>query len=362
MGDVWVRGFILRGLLLLVLSACAFPAPTPTPTPTPEPAPTIDYRSALDTLDTYRVQASLAVIPDPNTGLEPRRLDVEMEVLNRPQRARRTIIRGLKSMARPQDRYRTSDVLKFIEIGGDLYVSTGATWLKTPAQNDPQQGILDPALLIPDPNLFTLAGDIETVNGVPAIPYTFQSAATLAYLSNEERAAITRVEGTVWLAQEGKFIVRYRAVAEGTAFAFAFSPDPFPGRVEVTYDVRDVNAPLTIERPRDALGEAERVEEGEPILLDGFDNVPLPLPGDAEVVFQTRQLAIFTTRQSPEEVARFYANQLTALGWERQPVGQVSSRAVHQRWTRNGYELRLTIVSRGGEEPRTHVTIGINPP
>ncbi len=356
-----VRGWLAVVLGLLIFgSACAAPA-SPTPTVPPQPAPAVDYREALAALDTYRVQATLRVYPDPDTGLENATLKVTVEAINRPTRARRTLIEGLKSMARPQDRYKTSDVLKFVEVGGDLYVSTGTTWLKTPAQNDPEQGILDPALLVPDPALFTLEARGETINGVRADRYRFHDAAALAYLSEEERAAITQVDGQMWLAQDGQYIVRYRATAEGTGFRFAFSPEPFPGKVEVAYDVLDANAPLTIQRPQEALGESPSEQEDTPIRLEGFDNVTFPTPADASVRFQTPLLAVFDTRLSVSEVARFYANALPALGWTLQTDGETRG-GVRQVWARNGYELRLTIVPDRKASGLTHVTVGVNPP
>lgn len=356
------RGRRLWVLLLLVgLVACAVPGPTPSPTVPPQPAPAVDYRAALAALKTYRAHAVLEIVPDQATGLTPRRLEVTVEAINAPQRARRTTIRGLKDMARPQDRYRIADTLKFIEVGGDLYVSTGTTWLKTPAQNDPEQGILDPGLLIPDPQLFTLVGTGEEVNGIAADQYRFSDGEALAYLAAEERAALTKVDGRVWIAQEGNYIVRYRVEAQGTAFRFAFSPDPFAGRIAVAYDVTNVNEPLRIEPPRETLG-APATEEERPVLLEGFGNTPLPLPAGTTVLMQSKLLAVFDVPQAPDAVARFYANQLPPLGWALERQTPEGTRPIEQLWVKDGYELRLTIVASRQNENLTHVTVGVNPP
>ena len=354
-------GWLLIGLLVGVLiGGCSpsTPPPTPTPTPVPPSAPAVDYRAALAALDTYRARASLDFYPAAETGLSKGHLEVEVDAINRPARARRTTIRGLRSLAKPEERRKTSDVLKFIEVGGDLYMSTGTTWLKTPAQNDPEQGILDPGLLVPDPDSLTLAQEGVEVNGVVADHYRFDSAQALAYLTPEELAGVTGVQGDVWLARDGHFIVRYRAVVEGRSFRFDMSPDPIPGRLEVAYDIYGPNEPLTIERPQ-ALGEDTSPKEDKPVILDGFDGQPLPMPVDAEVVMATRQVAIFNTGMVPEEVVRFYAQALSNGGW--QLTKEEGKKGMRQTWQRAAFQLNLVIVA--GQEPGepTHVTIGVNP-
>ncbi len=350
----WILITLLAGIGLV---ACG-PAPAPTPTPRPQHAPDVDYRAALAALDTYRARASLDIYPAEGTGLQKGHLEVEVDAVNRPERARRTTIRGLRSMARPEERSRTSDILKFVQVGGDLYMSTGTTWLKTPAQNNPEQGILDPATLLPRPDLFTLAQENVEVNGVAADRYTFSDPVALAFLAEEERAAIGELVGEVWLAREGNFIVRYRADARGTAFRFDMSPEPFAGRLVVAYDLYGPNEPLTIERPQEALGEQPKGQEDRPVLLDGFGQMPFPMPGAVTVVMNSHQLVVFDTPLAPDEVARFYARELARLGWTAGPEERGNA-SIRQTWRKNGYELRVTIVRGRGES--THVTVGVNP-
>lgn len=352
----WILITLLAGIGLV---ACG-PAPVPTPTPRPQHAPDVDYRAALAALDTYRARASLDIYPAESTGLQKGHLEVEVDAVNRPERARRTTIRGLRSMARPEERPRTSDILKFVQVGGDLYMSTGTTWLKTPAQNNPEQGILDPATLIPQPDLFTLAEENVEVNGVVANRYTFSDPTALAFLSEEERAAIGDLAGEVWLAQEGNFIVRYRADARGTAFRFDMSPEPFAGRLVVAYDIYGANEPLTIEAPQGALGEQPEKKPDKPIVLDGFGDAPFPLPPDARVGMNTRQFIVLDTALAPNEVARFYANAFSEAGWEKVGEESKSTGSIQETWQKEGYELRLTIVpgKKSGED--THVTVGVN--
>lgn len=357
----WIYSLWLVVLAALV-AACAGLATTPTPAVAPQPAPDIDYRAALATLKTYRAHAVLEVFPAEATGLAPRRLEVTVEAVNSPHRARRTVIQGLKGMARPQDRYRTSDTLRFVEVGGALYMSTGTTWLKTPAQNDPEQGILNPSQLIPDPQLFTLEARGEAVNGVLADRYRFSDAAALAYLAEEERAAISRVDGKVWLAQEGNYVVRYRAEAEGQAFRFAFSPAPFPGRIAVAYDVTHINEPLRIEPPAEALGELPETEEQKPILLEGFGNTPFPVPDGTRVLMQSRLFAVLDVPLPATDAARFFADELAALGWTLQSTTEEDRSPVEHVWEKAGYTLHITVVADRNNPALSHVTVGVNPP
>ncbi len=358
------RSLAILGLLVSTLLIACQPSPSPTPTPRPTPvvrhAPDVDYRAALAALDTYRARASLDVYPAESTGLKKAHLEIEVDAINRPERARRTTIRGLRSLTNPEERRRTADVLKFVEVGGSLYMSTGVTWLKTPAQNNPEQGFLDPALLIPDPTLFTQVATNVEVNGVRADHYTFSDPEALAYLAPDEREDVTAVKGNVWLAREGHFVVRYRATIHGNGFRFDFSPAPFPGRVEVAYDIYGPNEPLTITPPQDALGETPKQEPDKPIVLEGFGNAPLALPADASIVMSTPQLVVLNTALTPEEVARFYANAFAEAGWEQVAAETKATGSIRERWQKQGYELHLTIVSGKEDTEQTHVTIGVN--
>ncbi len=352
--------FILGGILLIVLGLAGCGTPTPTPTLVPVHAPQVDYTAQLAQLKTYRARAHIDIYPAPDTGLDKAHLEVEVDAVNAPHRARRTTIRGLRSMAKPEERRKTADVLKLVQVGGDLYISTGTTWLKTPAQNNPEQGFMDPGTLVPHPEGLTLAESDVEVNGIRSDHYTFDSPEMLAYLTPEERAQVERVQGDVWIARDGHYIVRYRARIEGRGFRFDFSPQPFAGRVDVAYDVYHPNEPLTIERPQRPLG-ASTPEEEKPIVLDGFGNTPFPLPADASVVMSTHQLVVFDTPLSADEVDRFYVQALENAGWKQGERTVGANGTVKEVWTRPGYELRLTLVPGKSEDAPTHVIVGVNP-
>ncbi len=358
MGKMWT--FIRIVLVLGLLSACAAPRVTPTPTIEPKPAPQVDYRAALDALHTYRVQGHIDVYPDPATGLSKAHLEVNVDATNHPQRARRTTIRGLRSMAKPEERNRTSDVVKLVQVGGDLYVSTGGTWVKTPAQNNPEQGFMDPATLMSHPDAFTLAEENVVINGIPTDRYHFTSPTVLSYMSPEEQSGVTSLSGDVWLARDGHYVVRYHAVIEGQSFRFDFSPEPFPGRVEIVYNVYDVNKPITIERPSQALGERPQETEDTPVVLDGFEGKEFPLPVESQVVMGTHQLVVFDTPLPVDEVERFYANVFSDNGWTQVEASTQGS-VHHWRWTKEGYELRMTITAGKSSNAPTHVVVGVNP-
>ncbi|NPA90851.1 MAG: hypothetical protein GXO55_05315 [Chloroflexi bacterium] len=352
------RMLIVGGVFLAfsLLAGCG----TPTPVATPTPVSLTDPKEALAALRSYQVRAAIDVHPRPETGLDKAHMEVEVDAVNAPQRARRTTIRGLRSMAKPSERRKTADVLKLIQVNGDLYISTGTTWLKTPAQNDPEQGFLDPSKLVPDPSLLHLKETDVVVNQVHTDHYTFSDPKALAYMGPEEQDAVTQVQGDVWVARDGGYIVRYRAHVEGQGFRFDFSPQPFAGSVDVTYDVYGANEPLQIERPNMALGEQPQDKEEKPLVLDGFDNKPFPLPEDAKVVLGTHQVAIFDTRLTPEEVAHFYAQALEEYGWTPVEDGANASGGQQKLWQKGTYQLRLHIIPGKKPDEPTHVTVGVS--
>ena len=95
-----------------------------------------------------------------------------------------------------------------------------------------------PVTAVPQPGL-------ETINGVVTRRYTFGREDLV------DGSSYDQVEGTVWVAVRGNYIVRYEATITGGLQSLV--PDGMElmdeGTVTMVYEVSDVNSDLTIEPP-----------------------------------------------------------------------------------------------------------------
>lgn len=127
----------------------------------------------------------------------------------------------------------------------------------------------------------------ETVNGISCRHYTFDESAMFW-------AGFTSVEGEVWVAVDGEYVVRYVMQADGT--------DPTlqkEGHVEWEYEVRDINASITIEPPP-GCGTAES---------------DLPIMPDAADKTTMSGMVMYESASAFDDVLAFYQEQMPANGW-----------------------------------------------
>jgi hypothetical protein len=129
----------------------------------------------------------------------------------------------------------------------------------------------------------------EEVNGVQAKRYTFD-AASLGYPSG------TNVEGQVWLAVDGGYVVKYsmRIQDEGAYFSKGMK-----GEQAYEYELDQINALSGPELPEGCL----------PVLTE------FPATPDASDVQRLPQVLAYTSPSDISQIQSFYEEQLQALGW-----------------------------------------------
>ena len=113
---------------------------------------------------------------------------------------------------------------------------------------DPQDSIELPATAIPQP------GE-EVVNGVVSQKYVFGPEDISSDGSNYDE-----VEGSIWVAVDGNYVVRYEAVIAGQHNDLAAGGLELleEGTITMTYDVSDINSDFTLEAPE----EVENIDLG----------------------------------------------------------------------------------------------------
>ena len=134
------------------------------------------------------------------------------------------------------------------------------------------------------------------MNGVQCYVYTFdEEDFSLAVAGTVERA-----DGEVCVAVDGDYVVQLVVDAD---FRYADPEEVFEqGNVKMTFDISDVNQPITIEPPADAEAQA-----------GGRDDIPM-LP-DADVEFSSADFNSYRTASSVADAAKFYQDEMPKQGW-----------------------------------------------
>jgi outer membrane lipoprotein-sorting protein len=285
-------------------------------------APALEIASdALSGLNSYRAHIVSQWTP---LGGEPESTTME-EAYTREPAARRIVIETDQG---------TSEM---VQIGDTSWLCSNGTCAQTQmSEDDLVSGFgaltLDPGALVSDAD-HTYVGE-ETVNNVQTRHYSLSlTAAEVALLS---QGSISDVYADVWIADEAglpEFVVRHqmgwketRAEQEGT--------------FDYSYEVYDVNAPITIEPPAGATA------AGLP------EDVPL-YPGATEL-FTMEELTTFSAADDVATVTDFYRAELVAQGWTNTSDESFGG-VVSQTWTKEDRTLNLMITSK--EESGTSVMI-----
>jgi hypothetical protein len=175
----------------------------------------------------------------------------------------------------------------------------------------------------------------ETVNGLSAHHYTLKlSALQVAALAQGD---IADIRSDAWIADESglpAFVVRHTLTWKETR-------GEQKGTYEYTYDVYDVNAPITIEPPEGAIGFPEDV----------------PAYPGATNLFITEGMISFSASDDVATVADFYRTELAALGWAKESDEEMGG-FIQQAWNKDGRTLSL-MLSPAGNGSGTDVIISM---
>ena len=133
----------------------------------------------------------------------------------------------------------------------------------------------------------------ETVNAAAAKHYTFDERAL-------GQAGLAKSTGEMWVASDGGYIVRYKAVTAGTPVYFG---EGVQGTLTWDYELTDANQPVAIQLPKDCPA--------------GIVNAPLL--SDATGVLRMPGLLSYSTPSSLAQAAAFYQKQIPLLGYK--PLG-----------------------------------------
>lgn len=237
--------------------------------------------------------------------------------------------------------------VSFIQVGDTawFYESESGTWAQLPAGSLDFEGGFFFA-----PEEFLSEFDAgkgrrsllpQAINGVQCYKYTFNEK-DLAE-GDPTQGQVTRAQGEVYVAVDGGYVVRMVLDADmrytDSEQAFAFEE----GSIQMTFDIFDINQPVTIEPPAEAEAQAA-----------GREDIPV-LP-DAQVEFSSAGTISYRTASSVEEAAQFYEDEMPQNGWTAQEGNAILAESAFLSYTKDGETATAFI---GTDENGTNILISV---
>ena len=357
------RPIAVIGMLLIavLIAACsggnatptagtAQAAPTPAPQkpvekPTTQPAlqPTNETVAALeinsvenglDTLDSYQLTFTMLFEGEENGQKKTGNMSTVEKVVKSPP-ARHMSVTGL-GLSGATASGTAAETVEMIQIGDQQYMKLNGQCLQVgQADQSPLQNALSPNELFGSLRGERVLGR-ETINGVPTTHYLVNDggASALGYIQSKSE---------VWVADDGQYVVK--AIFEATGKDAFFGNSQTEGTIRWTYELSNINAPITIEAPADC-----GLSEDIPVLPDATDQISMG------------NTTIYNTSRSLKDVIAFFEKELEDRGWVKADESQISADTMAQlSYTKDKSTLRITLLADPGSN-KTSVTLSTEKP
>lgn len=303
---------------------------SPTEAPATEEAPPLEIApNALENLNSYRARL---VMRQTVEGSATETLTMEQEETREPA-ARRIVITS--------EGGENPGTVELVQIGNTSWMcSPDGGCIQTQQSGESATGFGEGIVFKPEDfasSDYQYVGK-DTINGVRSRHYTLNL--TPEMLAGMVQGTVTAVGADAWVADEAgtpAYITRFTVSWEGT------QEDGKKIQGDWTYEVYDVNKPITIQPPEGATGVPE--------------DIPI-YPGATDQAIMGN-LIVFSSADQVEDVAEFYRNEMPGLGWtagEESTLGSI----VMQEWTKGDRKASLMISPK--DEGGCSVMISIEQP
>lgn len=223
-----------------------------------------------------------------------------------------------------------ADHIESIQIGDQQYLILGEECISSSVSEG--EG-MDTEFFKPDDLLEGLENahrvrPDETVNGILCRHYQFDEKSLLT-------SEIQSAKGDMWVAVDGDYVVKYVLEAEGK--------DPTSGdegQISWTYEIRDVNAPITIEPPASCGSTAES---------------EFPIMSDAVNLTTMGGMLSYESESTFDDVLAFYQTEMEAAGWEDTGESFISEDMAMLTYVQG--ERKATVTLSTSEEGKVSVFI-----
>lgn len=301
------------------------PTDTPLPTNTPEPTTppetepegeaaelNLDEIGTPDDLSSYRANMSISISGSEGGQEVNESISMLIEYTSEPP-AQHIIMSGVGMTVTEG-----MDSIEMYQVENMSYIRFGEEWLSVPATEDEldSTGFIQPEDILEDTCGWKKQKDTE-YNGVKVHHWTaskedLEECMTAAQLA--DIGEITAASGELYTAVEGNYVVHMSMVFEGQNLEAGITSEEQvldQGRMEVTFDMTDVNQPFVIELPEEAVASGSLPED-------------IPVPDNAQEVSNAFGMITFSSPSTTAEVADFYKTAMPENGWTEVSVDDLS--------------------------------------
>ncbi len=292
------------------------PPPTDTPTPppptdTPTPEPTLeplDLTALEKPADLSSFRSSMEISwqgtytdGTPASGS----MAIAVEFVREPKAEHLTIsgdLAGMEGLGLPE-----GQALEMYVVNNTMYTNMFGSWMQMPAE----EGGLGAEEMS-----FTATDDLldgldkpkyegtETYNGVKTRHYSFDESSFKAE-GLPEGMTIEDATGNIYIAVEGNYLIHMDVTISGTGLDLPTGTEGRTiqnGSMTVKIDLLDINQPITIQVPEEALQSGGVPED-------------IPVPADAEELANFMGMITFKSASTPQQIADFYKAEMPKNGW-----------------------------------------------
>mgnify|MGYP001029513666 CR=1 FL=1 len=300
--------------------------------------------AGLEKLKSYRTKMSLGV-EGLKAGKEYTYTVETLSEYNREQQASRMLTKFSSSEPMESQGETTGFALaEMVRIGQDSWVRFGKQWVHSRGETTSSDVFaLNPGELVRNLKGVQRVRPDQQVNGIDSRRYRFDERA-LEGVDAGDIGRFTKYQGEVWIAKDGDFVVKYIVEVEGEELYFG-TDEGVAGKLRITYEVYDVNKPITIEAPASAVP-----------TLPGFAEGELPLLEDAELQISMERMVAYGTEAAPGDVLKFYQDKLKDLGWKEEGKPTTMGDVVMAQFKKGEYRLSL-MASKDEKTGKTNVIL-----
>jgi hypothetical protein len=225
--------------------------------------------------------------------------------------------------------------LELYRVGDTTYMKVEDQWMSTPSTEDEvsAEGIITPEEMLADACGWKKKGSAD-VNGVEAEHWTVDKNDIETCMPSAglmQIGGLTDAGGDLYIAKDGNYVVQMDFFYEGQDLTMELETDQgmTARRVEIHFEMRDVNEPFTIQVSEEALASSALPED-------------IPLPDDAADVNNMFGMITFTSAKTPEEVAGYYKAEMPKNGWTESSSQDMMGMFVAE-YSKDGRTLNLMI-------------------
>ncbi len=224
------------------------------------------------------------------------------------------------------------------QVGNTMYIQTaGADGKKSciSMSSDDKSNQLTKGLF--NPNMLGSVSDAkyvgtDTVNGVKAKHYKYDEKSASLF-------GAAKVSGEIWVAVDGGFVVKETVNWSGAAGLFGANSKA-KGDGKWTWELSDVNQPITIQPPEGCGGAASDI----PVMKDATEKSSF---GD---------MITYKTASKVVDVVGFYKQQMPAKGWDLEGEPEVTDESASLNFTKDDQKAQVML---SVDQGKTQVVINV---